>query len=83
MGVTPPQVVDVCVGGARNAPASSEGDKDVSPIDIEVQMDIEIAGTLAPAAKIVVYFARIRMPGFWKRSTLRFMMRKCTVGDFD
>ncbi|WP_420065419.1 S53 family peptidase [Pectobacterium colocasium] len=64
MGINPPQVVDVCVGGARNAPASSEGDKAVSPIDIEVQMDIEIAGALAPAANIVVYFAPNTDAGF-------------------
>nr|WED68360.1 S8 family serine peptidase [Pectobacterium colocasium] len=36
----------------------------MSPIDIEVQMDIEIAGTLAPAAKIVVYFAPNTDAGF-------------------
>ncbi|MCA6970380.1 S53 family peptidase [Pectobacterium carotovorum] len=64
MGVNPPQVVDVCVGGAKNALASSDGDKEVNPIDIEVQMDIEIAGTLAPAAKIVVYFAPNTDAGF-------------------
>ncbi|WP_323639677.1 S53 family peptidase [Pectobacterium polonicum] len=64
MGVNPPQIVDVCVGGAANALTSSDGGKEVNPIDIEVQMDIEIAGTLAPAAKIVVYFAPNTDAGF-------------------
>lgn len=36
----------------------------MSPIDIEVQMDIEIAGSLAPGAKIVVYFAPNTDAGF-------------------
>ncbi|GKW41448.1 hypothetical protein PEC301879_13060 [Pectobacterium carotovorum subsp. carotovorum] len=54
----------MCVGGAKNALASSDDDKEVNPIDIEVQMDIEIAGTLAPGAKVVVYFAPNTDAGF-------------------
>ncbi|WP_025918675.1 protease pro-enzyme activation domain-containing protein [Pectobacterium parmentieri] len=64
MGVSLPQIVDVCVGGATNSPTSPDGENEVNPIDIEVQMDIEIVGTLAPAAKIVVYFAPNTDAGF-------------------
>ena len=49
IGVTPPRVLSVSVDGGRNAP----GD----PADVEVALDIEVAGAVAPAATIAVYFA--------------------------
>jgi kumamolisin len=61
VGVTsPPTVVAVPVGGTTNAPA---GDLLNSP-DGEVVLDIEVAGAVAPGAKIAVYFASNTDQGF-------------------
>jgi kumamolisin len=46
---SPPSVTEVSVDGGANTPGSQA--------DGEVMLDIEVVGTLAPAAKIVVYFA--------------------------
>jgi kumamolisin len=51
-----PSVVAVGVDGGRNAP----GD----PADGEVMLDIEVAGAVAPKAKIAVYFAPNTDQGF-------------------
>ena len=47
----PPTVVPVSVNGATNSPTTLDSD------DGEVVLDIEVAGAVAPGAKIVVYFA--------------------------
>jgi kumamolisin len=61
VGVTsPPTVVAVPVDGTTNAPA---GDLLNSP-DGEVVLDIEVAGAVAPGAKIAVYFAPNTDQGF-------------------
>lgn len=52
-----PTVSAVSVGGAKNAPGSDA--------DGEVMLDIEVAGALAPAAKIAVYFAANTDAGFY------------------
>jgi kumamolisin len=57
--LTAPAVVAVGVDGASNAPA---GDPDSA--DGEVVLDIEVAGALAPGARIVVYFAPNTDQGF-------------------
>lgn len=44
-----PQVISVSVDGGKNSPGSEA--------DSQVTLDIEIVGAVAPAAKIVVYFA--------------------------
>ena len=49
---TPPQVISVSVDGGNNSP----GDANADP---EVMLDIEVAGAIAPAAKIVVYLPPI------------------------
>jgi len=57
LGVAAPQTVDVSVDGATNspqAPPAKQGDPD---FDLEVALDIEVVGAIAPAAKIPVYFA--------------------------
>ena len=54
-----PSVISVGVDGATNAPIG-----DPNSADGEVLLDIEIAGALAPAAKIVVYFAPNTDQGF-------------------
>ncbi|KWK38577.1 peptidase S53 [Burkholderia stagnalis] len=56
---TPPTLVDVNVGTGRNAPTG-----DPSGPDGEVALDIEIAGAIAPAATIAIYFAPNSDAGF-------------------
>ncbi|PWK86826.1 S53 family peptidase [Fulvimonas soli] len=58
LGVSPaPGVTAVSVDGGANQPG---GDADA-----EVMLDIEVAGALAPAAKLVVYFAPNTDQGFY------------------
>ncbi|MDH6246087.1 S53 family peptidase [Mycobacterium sp. OTB74] len=53
LGITPPPtVVAVSVDGATNAPVGN-----LKSFDGEVVLDIEVAGAVAPGAKIAVYFA--------------------------
>jgi len=59
VGVTVPSVTSVSVDGATNAPTGS-----VNGPDGEVELDIEVAGAVAPGAKIVVYFAPNTDRGF-------------------
>lgn len=59
LGVKALEVVAVGVGGATNAPTGDAGGPDG-----EVMLDIEIAGAIAPAAKIAVYFAPNSDAGF-------------------
>ncbi len=54
-----PRVTSVGVDGAANAPSS-----DQTGADGEVLLDIEVAGALAPASSIVVYFAPNTDAGF-------------------
>jgi kumamolisin len=56
LGVAMPDVSDVAVLGASNTPGSDA--------DGEVMLDIEVAGAVAPRAKIVVYFAPNTIQGF-------------------
>jgi kumamolisin len=59
LGLATPAVTAVGVDGATNAP-----DGDPNGADGEVALDIEVVGALAPAAKIVVYFAPNTDAGF-------------------
>ena len=59
LGVPAPQVVSVPVDGAGNRPTG-----DPSGPDGEVTLDIEIAGAIAPKAKIAVYFSPNSDAGF-------------------
>jgi kumamolisin len=54
-----PNVSAVSIGNAGNAPTG-----DPNGPDGEVMLDIEIAGSIAPGAKIVVYFAENTDAGF-------------------
>ncbi len=56
---TPPVVISVSVDGASNAPTGSADGPDA-----EVALDIEVAGSIAPGAKIVAYFAPNTDQGF-------------------
>jgi len=59
LGLRGPAVSAVGVDGAANAPG-----QDPQGADGEVMLDIEVAGALAPAARIVVYFAPNSDAGF-------------------
>jgi kumamolisin len=58
LNITPPQVISVSVDGGTNSPTTPDS------ADGEVMLDIEVAGSIAPAAKIVVYFAPNTDQGF-------------------
>jgi len=51
LGIAAPSVIPVSVDGGTNAPTNANS------ADTEVVLDIEVAGSVAPGAKIVVYFA--------------------------
>lgn len=57
LGLAVPTVTAVSVDGATNSPGSDA--------DAEVELDIEIAGALVPAAKLAVYFAPNTDQGFY------------------
>ncbi|WP_052889322.1 S53 family peptidase [Thermogemmatispora carboxidivorans] len=59
LGLKPPTVVSVSVDGGENSPTG-----DPNSADGEVALDIEIAGAIAPAARIAVYFAPNTDRGF-------------------
>ncbi|MDB5240741.1 MAG: peptidase [Spirosoma sp.] len=58
LGLKAPSVKAVLVDGGTNSPSTPDG------ADGEVMLDIEVAGAIAPAAKIVVYFAPNTDKGF-------------------
>jgi len=58
LGITEPSVKAVSVDGGTNSPTTADG------ADGEVMLDIEVAGTIAPGANIVVYFTPNTDQGF-------------------
>jgi kumamolisin len=58
LNIQSPQVVAVSVDGGQNAPSTPD------TADAEVMLDIEVAGAVAPGARIVVYFAPNTDRGF-------------------
>jgi kumamolisin len=58
LGLTPPTVVTVPVDGGTNSPGDPNG------ADGEVALDIQVAGSIAPGARIAVYFAPNTDQGF-------------------
>lgn len=56
LGVRQPSVESVSVDGAANTPGQ--------PADLEVVLDIEVAGAVAPGARLAVYFAPNSDRGF-------------------
>jgi kumamolisin len=58
LGVTPPTVVAIPVDGGTNSPGDPNG------ADGEVALDIQVAGSIAPGARIAVYFAPNTNQGF-------------------
>jgi kumamolisin len=58
LGQKPPTVIAVPVGNGKNNPGNPNG------ADGEVMLDIEVAGAVAPGARIVVYFAPNTDQGF-------------------
>jgi kumamolisin len=59
LGVTPPQVITIPVAGGSNKPTGNPNGPDG-----EVMLDIEVAGAVAPGAKLAVYFAPNTNQGF-------------------
>ncbi|CAB3757023.1 S53 family peptidase [Paraburkholderia humisilvae] len=59
LGVPMPEVVSVDIGHATNSPSP-----DPQGADLEVALDVEVCGAVAPAAKIAVYFAENTEAGF-------------------
>jgi len=59
LGISTPKVTAVSVDGAANSPTG-----DQSGPDGEVELDIEVAGAIAPAAQIAAYFAPNTDQGF-------------------
>lgn len=55
----PPKVIAVSVAGGQNQPGGGDA-------DIEVALDIEVCGALAPGATIAVYFAPNTDQGFYE-----------------
>ena len=55
LGVARPSVTAVSVDGVGNMPTPPDAQGDTP--DAEVMLDIEVAGAIAPAAHVVVYFA--------------------------
>lgn len=58
LGLTPPSVAAVSVDGGTNAPGDPNG------ADGEVALDIQVAGAIAPGARMAVYFAPNTDQGF-------------------
>jgi kumamolisin len=58
IGITAPTVTDVILDGGANDPTNANS------ADAEVLLDIEVAGSVAPGAKIVVYFTTNTDQGF-------------------
>jgi kumamolisin len=58
-----PGVNSVSVDGAHNRPGTNPNDRQNA--DGEVALDIEVAGSIAPGSKIVVYFAPNTAQGFF------------------
>ncbi len=58
LNINLPQVISESVDGGTNSPTTADS------ADGEVMLDIEVAGAIAPAAKIVVYFAPNTDQGF-------------------
>lgn len=59
LGISTPKVTAVSVDGGTNSPAG-----DPSGADGEVELDIEVAGAIAPSAQIAAYFAPNTDQGF-------------------
>ena len=58
IGVPTPKIVDVSVAGGANRPLVN------TTVDSEVDIDVNIAGSIAPGAKLALYFAPCTALGF-------------------
>jgi kumamolisin len=59
LGITPPAVTAVSVDGATNSPTG-----DPSGPDGEVELDLEVSGSIAPGVQLAAYFAPNTDQGF-------------------
>ncbi|MFD9125647.1 protease pro-enzyme activation domain-containing protein [Kitasatospora sp. NPDC059571] len=61
----PPQITNVVVHGPGNEPGGDiAANTDPSDVTIEIMLDLQVIGALAPKAKIVVYFSRFTEQGW-------------------
>jgi len=76
LGVALPKVSAISVDGAHNSPTGNP-----ASADGEVMLDIEVAGAIAPKAKIAVYFAPNTDDGFLNalRAAVHDSLRKPSV----
>lgn len=58
LGMRMPQMISMSVDGGQNSPGNPNGP------DVEVDLDIQVAGGIAPGARIAVYFAPNTDQGF-------------------
>jgi kumamolisin len=56
-----PQIVDVVVHGPGNVPGDESSDEDISG---EVMLDIQVAGSCAPGARLAIYFTEFTEQGW-------------------
>jgi kumamolisin len=59
LGLTPPAVTSIAVDNGANSPSGNP-----NSADGEVLLDVEVAGAVAPGAKLAVYFAPNTSQGF-------------------
>jgi kumamolisin len=59
--LNPPEIVDKVVHGPGNVPGDESSDTDVSG---EVMLDIQVAGSCAPGARLVMYFTEFTEQGW-------------------
>lgn len=64
------RLASVSVGGAGNVPGDPNG------ADGEVQLDIEVAGSVAPGADLAVYFASNQGSGFYEAVSTAIPIRR-------
>jgi kumamolisin len=62
LGIPTPMVSAVSVDGGNNSPGTDPSDPNNA--DGEVMLDVEVAGAIAPGAKIIIYFAPNTDQGF-------------------
>ncbi len=75
LGIAKPKVTSVSVDGAHNSPTG-----DTNGPDAEVDLDIEVAGAVAPGAHIVVYFGPNTDAGFLDAITTAIHDKKNNPG---
>ena len=61
LNTSPPEMVDVVVHGRGNAPSNS---RDARNVTDEVMLDVQVAGAMAPGARLAMYFSDFTEQGW-------------------